>query len=114
AGIDIGCVGPAARPFQHRGAVEPVAHRRRPDGQRRFQDPHGPSLGLRAMDDRDPGDELPAELDVTGYVGPYTFPNNDRRRIPATIYLVVAVGCFLLWLFPGRHGGVLVNGGFLA
>src|SRR2546430_14547027 len=58
-------------------------------------------------------DELPADLDVTGYVGAYTFPNNDRRRIPAIISLVAAAGCFLLWLLRGRHHGVLVNSGFL-
>src|SRR5689334_19848387 len=58
-------------------------------------------------------DELPADLDVSGYVGPYTFPNNNRRRIPGAIYLVTAAVCFLLWLARGRDGGVLVNGGFL-
>lgn len=38
-------------------------------------------------------DELPAELDLSGFVGPYTFPNNNRRRIPAAIYLVLGLGC---------------------
>jgi hypothetical protein len=38
-------------------------------------------------------DELPADLDVTGYVGPYLFPPMTRRRIPATMYLVLAVLC---------------------
>ena len=28
-------------------------------------------------------DELPTDLDVTGFVGPYQFPDNSRRRIPA-------------------------------
>ena len=57
-------------------------------------------------------DELPAELDVTGFVGPYTFPDIKRRRIPATMLLVVGVGC--LALYAGRHeGGVLVNRGFV-
>ena len=57
-------------------------------------------------------DELPADLDVSGYVGPYTFPNNNRRRIPAVIYLATAALCVVLWLT--RHdGGVLVNRGFL-
>ena len=58
-------------------------------------------------------DELPAELDITGYVGPYTFPNVNRRRIPGLMYLVVATGCFALWATRGSDG-VLVNGGFLA
>lgn len=34
-------------------------------------------------------DELPEDLDAAGYVGPYTFPDNDRRRIPGLIYLVL-------------------------
>ena len=51
-------------------------------------------------------DELPAELDVTGYVGPYTFPDVARRRIPAVI--LVAVGLVLALLQPG----ILVNRGF--
>jgi hypothetical protein len=38
-------------------------------------------------------DELPADLDVTGYVGPYLFPPMTRRRIPATMYLVLALLC---------------------
>ncbi len=59
------------------------------------------------------GDELPAELDVTGLVGPYTFPDNSRRRIAAALYLGAAVLC--VWLWAARHhNGVLVNGGFLA
>lgn len=52
-------------------------------------------------------DELPADLDVTGYVGPYLFPTMRRRRIPATMYLVLAVLCL---------GGYALssNGGLLA
>ncbi|MDQ1397596.1 MAG: hypothetical protein QOG64_2855 [Acidimicrobiaceae bacterium] len=69
-------------------------------------------------DDEHPGDEhrdaLPEDLDVTSYVGPYTFPNNNRRRIPGIIYLVTAAICLALWLTAGRHGGILVNRGFLA
>jgi len=57
-------------------------------------------------------DELPEDLDVSAYVGPYTFPDIDRRRIPAAIYLAAAVALFLLWLTSAR-GGVLVNRGFL-
>jgi len=52
-------------------------------------------------------DELPADLDVTGYVGPYLFPSMRRRRIPGTMYLVLAVLCV---------GGYALssNGGLLA
>lgn len=57
-------------------------------------------------------DELPEDLDVSAYVGPYTFPDINRRRIPAAIYLAAAVVFFVLWLTRG-DGGVLVNRGFL-
>ncbi len=58
------------------------------------------------------GDELPADLDVTGYVGPYTFPDNSRRRIPGVLHLTVASACLGLWL-TRADGGVLVNDGML-
>jgi hypothetical protein len=63
-------------------------------------------------DDDDVRDELPEELDVTGYVGQYTFPDIARRRIPAVVYLVVAAACFLLWVTHRGPGHVLVNVGF--
>ena len=65
------------------------------------------------MADDDIRDELPGELDVSGYVGQYTFPDISRRRIPAVIYLVIAAGCFLLWVTHRGPGHVLVNEGFL-
>lgn len=71
--------------------------------------PDSPDTPGNADDYRD---ELPADLDVTGYVGPYRFPDNSRRRIPGALYLVVAAGCLALWLAYG-DGGVLVNDGFL-
>ena len=65
-----------------------------------------------ATPDQDHRDALPADLDVTGYVGPYTFPNINRRRIPGIAYLVIAAGCLALWA-ARTDGGVLVNGGLL-
>jgi hypothetical protein len=59
-------------------------------------------------------DELPADLDVTGYVGQYTFPDIRRRRIAAVIYALVAAGCFALWAGHRGDAHVLVNGGTLA
>jgi hypothetical protein len=41
-------------------------------------------------DDMKAGDELPEDLDVTAYVGPYVFPDIRRRRIPGTLYAVLA------------------------
>jgi len=58
-------------------------------------------------------DQLPADLDVTGFVGPYQFPDNSRRRIPAYLYLALAASCMVAW-FANRGGGTaLVNDGFL-
>jgi len=58
-------------------------------------------------------DELPEDLDVSAYVGPYTFPDIKKRRIPGFIYLAAAVALFLLWLTKA-DGGVLVNRGYVA
>jgi hypothetical protein len=57
-------------------------------------------------------DELPAELDASGYVGPYTFPSPTRRRLAAVAYLVVAAACFALWATHSGSDHVLVNEGF--
>lgn len=57
-------------------------------------------------------DELPADLDASGYVGPYTFPDNARRRIPGFLYLTIAVLCLAAWAVAGDDA-VLVNDGFL-
>jgi len=58
-------------------------------------------------------DELPADLDAAGYVGPYAFPNVNRRRVPGTIYLVIALACVLEWVTHAGSSHVLVNRGFL-
>ena len=64
------------------------------------------------MADDEVRDTLPEDLDVSGFVGPYRFPDNSRRRYPGIMYLVVAALCVVVWI--ARHdGGVLVNGGFL-
>ncbi len=64
-------------------------------------------------DPQDHRDELPADLDVTQYVGMYTFPDIRRRRWPAFAYLLVSTGLGILSAaYPGDR--VLVNQGFLA
>lgn len=43
-------------------------------------------------------DELPEDLNLEEFVGPYTFPNNNRRRIPAAMYMVIgliAIGAYV-------------------
>jgi len=57
-------------------------------------------------------DVLPEDLDVSGYVGPYTFPNNNRRRVPGYLYLAVGALSIAFWAL--RHGhSELVNRGLL-
>ena len=62
--------------------------------------------------DEDVRDVLPEDLDPSGYVGPYKFPDNSRRRIPGVLYLIIAAGCIALWAWKGDDG-VLVNDGML-
>ena len=62
--------------------------------------------------DEDHVDELPEDLDAAGYVGPYVFPDNNRRRIPGYLYLLTAAACIALWALAGDDA-VLVNDGIL-
>lgn len=63
--------------------------------------------------DHDVRDELPDDLDVSVYVGPYQFPDNSRRRIPGVMYLVIALICVLVWALGHGDDSPLVNDGFL-
>ena len=57
-------------------------------------------------------DELPDDLDVHGFVGPYQFPDNSRRRIPGFLYLFFSVIFFLFSkLFDSSP---LINWGYVA
>ncbi len=62
--------------------------------------------------DREHRDELPSDLDAAGYVGPYRFPDNSRRRIPALIYLIIAAACVAVWTV-WRESSPVVNAGWL-
>ena len=57
------------------------------------------------------GDDLPEELDVTAYVGPYVFPDIRRRRIAAALYAMVGAGALAAGFTSGNGG--LVFGGLL-
>ncbi len=56
-------------------------------------------------------DDLPDDLDPHGFVGPYQFPDNSRRRWPGVIYLVVAALCVVVY-FVGQDSPI-VNDGWL-
>jgi hypothetical protein len=59
-------------------------------------------------------DQLPEDLNAAGFVGPYQFPDNSRRRRPAYIYVAIAVVCLVVWILNrGSDGSVLVNEGWL-
>ena len=73
----------------------------------------GASAGAGALSDAEARDRLPDDLDASGYVGPYLFPNNSRRRVAGVLYLLVGVGAVVAALAVGE-GAVLVNGGFVA
>lgn len=57
-------------------------------------------------------DELPDDLNVSEFVGPYVFPNNNRRRVPGYLYLAIGVACIAAWAVAGSDS-VLVNRGYL-
>jgi hypothetical protein len=96
-----------------------------PDGQREQPtgDMHGlTSTSAMASPTQDPGpqldpaditDELPDDLNAAEYVGPYQFPDNDRRRKPALLYVVVGAAMLGVWLAArSGDGSALVNRGF--
>ncbi len=58
-------------------------------------------------------DVLPDDLNATEHIGPYVFPNNNRRRVPGYLYLMVGALCIAGWAVAGPDA-VLVNRGFLA
>lgn len=57
-------------------------------------------------------DVLPEDLDLSGFVGPQTFPNNNRRRIPAGLYLLFGLAAVAVYAVNGQSS-VLVNLGTL-
>lgn len=65
----------------------------------------------RPIADEQVRDKLPDELNVQASTEPYVFPNNNRRRIPAVLYLLSAVGLLAIW--AAARNSALVNGGYL-
>jgi hypothetical protein len=56
-------------------------------------------------------DELPDDLDPSGFVGAYQFPDNSRRRWPGVIYLVLAT--FAIAGYALADDQPIVNEGWL-
>ena len=69
--------------------------------------------GTVPLSDADIRDALPEDLDAAGYVGPYMFPNNNRRRIPAYLYWGISAIAIVVWALRRGHDPVLVNDGVL-
>lgn len=58
-------------------------------------------------------DVLPDELNPSTYVGPYLFPNNNRRKIPGAIYVFLGVIFIATWFLSLASSTPLINYGFL-
>ena len=65
-----------------------------------------------AASDAEVRDELPEDLDTSALVGPYVFPNNNRRRVPGYLYIALGAACIAIWALA-PDGAVLVNRGIL-
>jgi hypothetical protein len=73
----------------------------------------GEQGGTVPLSDADIRDALPEDLDAAGYVGPYLFPNNNRRRIPAYLYWAISAITIVVWFVRRDSEPVLVNDGVL-
>lgn len=58
-------------------------------------------------------DQLPDDLNAVDHIGVYDFPDNSRRRIPAIIYGVLAIGCVVAWQVGQSDASPLVNRGLV-
>jgi hypothetical protein len=94
------------RVSSHPSAVATVA-----DAMADNASPEEDHRAVEPASDADHADELPDDLDAAGYVGPYLFPNNNRRRIPGYLYLATAAACVAVWALV--DDSPYVNGGYL-
>lgn len=63
----------------------------------------------KAVDDGAVIDELPEDLDISQVEAPVEFPNNNRRRIPALMYLILGAAAIVLSIV--KEGSPTVNNG---
>ncbi len=96
-------------PTDEQGASAPEPA---PDGGAPGADDHGAPATV-PLSDADIRDALPEDLDAAGYVGPYMFPNNNRRRIPAYLYWAISAVTIAVWFARHDEAPVLVNDGVL-
>ena len=75
-------------------------------------DDPAPEALASSISDAEVRDELPEDLDVSEFVGPYVFPNNNRRRVPGYLYLLIGAAMVVVWSTAGA-GAVLVDDGIL-
>jgi hypothetical protein len=87
-------------------AVVPVSEH--DEGPGTEQEAHDTSPDLDAV-----RDELPDDLNAAGYVGPYRFPDNSRRRIPGVMYLVLAALCLGAFLVRRSQDPIYLNTGMV-
>ncbi len=101
-----------ARPDDEAGddAPDPTVDAEAGDTSRHDSTPGASDAG---SSDAEHVDALPEDLDVSGYVGPYVFPNNNRRRVPGYLYLGIAVICVVLWALGRDDATSVVNDGLL-
>lgn len=76
-------------------------------------DPSGQDAGTRGAHEPadEPRDELPADLDVTAFVGPEVFPDIRRRRLAGAILAALGLASLVGGLSADNAG--LVAGGIL-
>ena len=84
-----------------------------PDDPTATADPAAGASPTVPLSDADIRDALPEDLDAAGYVGPYMFPNNNRRRIPAYLYWGMSAITIAVWVTRQGSDPVLVNTGVL-
>jgi hypothetical protein len=70
-------------------------------------------MRIEAVDDEQHTDELPEELDASNFVGPYMFPDNNRRRVPAVMYVLIGLAAIAAWTLTRDGDPVVVNSGLL-
>jgi hypothetical protein len=55
-------------------------------------------------------DQLPDDLNVAAFSGPYEFPDNSRRRIPGYLYIGMAIVCLIFRAFGPTDSALMSKG----